>query len=213
MENFVSITPVNFVQIQADCHYIEPGFPQLVGKEFQSHRLPDTSTLCHEASFATIALGWNLEGLEVSASVSVPYQQAMFPNLMQGDSLELFFDTRDVKSVGFNTRFCHHFYFLPKEVEGRIAGEITRFRTEEAHELCDPMELKVFSEIKKNGYQIKIFIPSHCLFGYDPQQFDRVGFTYRMNRMKGPPQHFCIVSEDYSIEQQASLWSSLRLVP
>jgi hypothetical protein len=131
---------------------------------------------------------------------------------MQGDSLELFFDTRDMKTTGFNTRFCHHFYFLAAEVEGHIAGEMTKFRTEDTHELCDPAELKVIPLLKKTGYTLQIFIPAHCLFGYDPDQFDRLGFAYRVNRAQGPAQHFCVVSEDYQIEQHASLWSSLKLI-
>jgi hypothetical protein len=121
-------------------------------------------------------------------------------------------DTRDVKTAGFNTRFCHHFFFLSEPVEGLVAGEITRFRTEDTHELCDPQDLKVISSRKKNSYTMNLFIPGSCLYGYDPDQFNRLGFTYRLNRAHGFPQHFSVVSEDYQIEQQPSLWSSLRLI-
>lgn len=212
MENFVPITPINFFQISADCHRVETGFPKLSGSRLRKYQLPDMSQLCHEFSFAEIAMGWNQEGIEIQASVSQPYRQARFPDVSRGDSLELFFDTRDVKTSGFNTRFCHHFYFLPEAVEGHMAGEITRFRTEDTHELCDPAELKLKPQLKSDGYVLHIFIPSHCLFGYDPEQFDRLGFAYRVNRADGPPQHFCVVSDDYQIEQQPSLWSSIRLV-
>jgi len=178
----------------------------------RKYLLPNTSQLCHESSFAELGMGWNQEGIEVHASISRPFLRASFPNLSQGDSLELFFDTRDVKTAGFNTRFCHHFYFLPEEVDGQMSGEITKFRTEDTHDLCDPSELKVIPHFKKTGYILQIFIPGHCLFGYDPEQFDRLGFAYRINRSGGPSQHFCVVSDDFQIEQQSSLWSSLKLV-
>jgi hypothetical protein len=68
------------------------------------------------------------------------------------------------------------------------------------------------TQLKKNQYQMKIFIPTECLYGYDPKQFDRLGLTYRMNRHQGEPQHFAVVSPDYQIDQQPSLWGSLKLV-
>lgn len=59
---------------------------------------------------------------------------------------------------------------------------------------------------------MKIFIPSQCLYGYDPKQFDRLGFTYRINRAGGQPQHFSVISQEYQIDQQPSLWGSIKLV-
>ena len=121
-------------------------------------------------------------------------------------------DTRDLKSAGFNTRFCHHFYFLAQAVEGQQAGEITHFRTEDRHPLCDSQALECQIKSSSKDYILQIFIPSQCLYGYDPKQFDRLGFTYRINRVGGHPQHFTVVSEEYQIDQQPSLWGSLRLV-
>lgn len=206
-DNFFSLSPINFFQLGIDCHYVEPGAP-LKGDKY---RLPDTSVLCGEKHFATVSMGWNKEGIEVLVNVDHPIEQCSFPDVTQGDSVELCFDTRDVKTSGFNTRFCHHFYFLPEAVEGNRAGEITRFRTEDTHELCDSKELKVSTQSSAKKYTMKIFIPSQCLHGYDPDQFDRLGFTYRINRFHGEPQHFSVVTEEYQIEQQPSLWSSVKL--
>lgn len=209
----LSITPVNFFQIQATCSYLTPNtFPTLTAKNSQKYLLPDTSALCVENHFADVAMGWNHEGIEVLATVKVPSIQTAYPNITNGDSVELFFDTRDVKTSGFNTRFCHHFFFLPEAVEGVNAGEITRFRTEDVHELCDPKDLNVKSLVKSNGYSLHILIPTQCLYGYDPDQFDRLGFTYRINRTTGRSQHFSVTSDEYQVEQQPSLWSSLQLI-
>jgi len=212
-DSFISLSPINFFQISVDCYQLSGAgaFPQLRALP-KKYLLPDTSELCVEEVFAEIAMGWSREGLEICLSSASTFHEATYPDVTRGDSLELFIDTRDVKTSGFNTRFCHHFFFLPEAVEGNRAGEITHFRTEDAHELCDPKLLIVDSSLKKNGYQMHIFIPSQCLYGYDPDQFTRLGFTYRINRRYGAPQHFSVTSSEYQLSQQPSLWSSVRLI-
>lgn len=205
-----SLSPVHFFRISVDCRHIplKGGYGVLDKKNL----LPDTSSLCAEDHFADVYLGWNREGIASEAVIKGAFEEGSYPDVTRGDSVELMIDTRDVKTSGYNTRFCHHFFFLPESIEGRQAGELTRFRTEDVHELCDPKELKINSQRKLGRTTLKIFIPSHCLYGYDPDQFDRMGFTYRINRMKGSPQHFSAVTSNYQIEQQPSLWSSLRLI-
>lgn len=215
-EDFAPITPVNFFQINADCRHLpeklSKGFPLLSAQNDGSYLLPDTSALCSEVSFAQIAMGWSDDGLELYAEINRPFRRACFPDVERGDSLEVFIDTRDVKTSGFNTRFCHHFYFLAEAIDGQQAGEITRFRTEDMHPHCDPKELKVKSICKVSSYSFNIFIPNHCLYGYDPGQFGRLGFTYRVNQAGGFAQHFTVTTDDYQIDQHPSLWGSLRLV-
>ena len=209
------LTPVNFFQITADCHYLAPTkdkkFPAITKAQAHKYQLPDTSRLCGETSFAEVSLAWNEDGLEALILVDRPFKRAYYPEVERGDSVELFIDTRDVKSSGFNTRFCHHFFFLAEGVEGHFAGEITRFRTEDAHPLCDAKELKVKSLVQSSGYVLNIFIPRHCLNGYDPEQFKRLGFAYRINQADGFSQHFTVITEDFPVEQQPALWGSLKL--
>lgn len=152
----------------------------------------------------------------VQVVVKGSFNEPQFPNFQAGDSVELFFDTRDVKTSGFNTKFCHHFYFLPEAIENEgeaiQAGEATRFRTEDVHELCSPQLLEV--KTTKGGKEVKmdIFIPKECLHGYDPSLFERLGFTYRINRASGSHQFFTANGEDFTIEQQPSLWASIKLI-
>ena len=207
-DSSINLTPSSFFSFELDCHSLtKPDFRSLTSK----HVLPDLTELCNETPFADVFLGWNQQGIAVKIVVNQPYERSTYPEFAIGDSFELFIDTRDMKSAGFNTRFCHHFFFLCAADDGVQAGEITRFRTENTHPLCDPKELKVDARHSSKGCQLKIFIPSQCLTGYDPEQFDRLGFTYRINRAGGPAQHFSVVSEEYGLEQQPSLWSSVRL--
>lgn len=212
-EELPPLTPVNFFQIAADCKFLPCGekFPALNMRNYKKYLLPDTNELCCEDSFAEIALGWCQEGIEGFVYVKHPFKQAFYPSVERGDSIELFIDTRDVKTATFNTRFCHHFFFLAEGVDGKFTGEITHFRTEDVHPLCSAADLKVKSECTAKSYTLHFFIPSSCLFGYDPDQFNRMGFSYRINRYGSPPQHFSVVSDDYQIDQQPSLWASLKL--
>jgi len=208
-----TLSPVNFFQIGFDCHQLPEGkFPRLTLQNYRKYLLPDTAMLCSQDTFARMAMGWHAEGLELLVQVDQAYQQCFYPDFQKGDSLELCLDTRDVKTSGYNTRFCHHFFFLPEAVEGTMGGELTRFRTEDRHDLCDPKELLIKSQFKENQYSMQIFVPLECLHGYDPEQFNRLGFTYRINRLQGEPQHFSVVSEEYQIEQQPSLWSTIKFI-
>lgn len=212
-DRFLALSPANFFQVSIDCPCLPAGsLDSLTPKNAKKYLLPDTSSLCAEEHFADISLGWHAAGIGALVQVKSPFQQASYPDVSQGDSVELFLDTRDVKTAGFNTRFCHHFFFLPEPIEGHQAGEITHFRTEDAHELCDPKGLQVKAQLKSTGYILQIFIPTECLYGYDPDQFDRLGFTYRINRRHRSAQHFSMTSDEYQVEQQPSLWSSLKLV-
>lgn len=212
-----SLKPASFFQLALDCKRLpsqsakNEGPFRLSEKTASKYELPVTEYLTLDHPFADVALGWETDGIEAHVSVSRPFIKACYPQVSSGDSVELFIDTRDIKTSGYNTRFCHHFFFLPEPLEGRQAGELTRFRTEDAHELCDPNELKVRSFIKKTSYSLQIFIPSSCLHGYDPEQYPRLGFTYRINH-GGKSQHFSVVTTEYQLEQQPSLWSSLKLV-
>ena len=119
--------------------------------------------------------------------------------------------TRDLKSKSHISKFCHQFVFTPDEKDGLHGRETTRFYNDDLHRLCDPEEISVSVESGSNSYILKIQIPAHCLYGYDPIQFPRIGFTYRINRADGSAQHFAASSEEYSIEQHPSLWATVKL--
>lgn len=211
------INPLHFFQIAADCRYLKDfakkGFPSINPKMLNPYLLPTTELISGADADCEVAMGWHQEGIEVVVKVKSDERPvARYPEITSGDSIELFIDTRDVKTSGYNTRYCHHFFFLPEAVDGVIAGERTRFRTDDSHPLCDPNELKVVITPAFFGYVAQIFIPSQCLYGYDPDQFNRLGFNYRINKFGKSPEELSSLSEDFQVEQQPSLWSSLKLV-
>lgn len=206
---FPEMLPASYFAFTAECLHCPP--ENFTGLE-EAYLLPDTAAYCGEEGVVDVHAAWHEQGMSFSFEASPALQQAVYPQYQKGDAVELWIDTRDVKSAKVITRFCHHFVFLPQIVEGIQAQELTRFRAEEQHDLCSHEDLHV--EQKKQGRRslLKIFIPSHCLFGYDPAQITNLGFTYRVFSRGRVVQHFGVSSKEYPIEQQPSLWPSLQLI-
>lgn len=205
-DDIPSLSPVQFFGMTSDCFYIRGKWKP--SKEFL---LPSTSDLLGETSFADVYAGWNVEKIVFHISVHVPFQKIGEGDFRKGDSIELFIDTRDMKTKAAISRFCHHFVFFPALTQNFYGREVTRFRNDDMHALCHPEDLQVLPQIEEDSYALSIEIPAHCLHGYDPLSFSKVGFTYRINRFGGEPQHFAVSSEEYAIEQHPATWGTLKL--
>ncbi len=206
LEEIPSLAAANFLQIVAEVHRSDAPISYK-----KPYLLPDTSLLLEEEKFADLAMSYSQSGLHIRLKVNQAFQDVAFPDVHKGDSLELFFDTRDRKSAGTIHKFCHHFVFLPKEIGGIQACEMTKFRLEDAHPLCDFKLLQIEASFKSKEYELQIFIDKEALYGFDPEQFNRLGFTYRVNRKGAPSQHFNLGSQEYLIEKYPSVWASLKL--
>ena len=170
--------------------------------------LQDMSDILNENPFADVAMAWNAKGLLFTVKVHQAFKESFFPNIKRGDSIELFIDTRNLKSAGSVTRFCHHFVFFPKETDECVASEITRMRADDSRPLADPQDLYVSTDFTKRSYTTEITISRDALYGYDPDQFKQLGLTYRINRAGGYPQHFALSSHEYALEKHPALWAT-----
>ena len=162
--------------------------------------LPSGALLTAEKQDVGLALVWTSQGLFAQVKIKLP--------LENGDLLEIFIDTRDLKTCHVMTAFCHHFLFDPIKEEGR---EISRFRGEDRHPLADPSLFFVKMLPKERGYRLQIGMPKEVLHGYNPSEFKRIGFTYRLQKKNGEKRHLYLSSDFFSIERHPSLWTSLRL--
>ncbi|MFA5250237.1 MAG: hypothetical protein WC371_02365 [Parachlamydiales bacterium] len=133
-----------------------------------------------------------------------------FPAWRRGDSLEFFFSSRSEKSP-YLTKYHHHFVFFPEKVEGVLAKEVTRFHFNDLHELADPKELFVTVENRPQGYILEAFLPAKVLFGYNPEHFSKVGFSYQINRFRSASTAFSVRAGEYALEKHPALWSFLVL--
>lgn len=209
LDQISPLLPIDFFRVEVDLHEIEKkGWSDKLKKRYE---LPDISPLLYEDSFSKMAMGWHAQGLVFDVSIARPFQECIFPLYRKGDSIELFIDTRDLKSAGSVTRFCHHFVIYPQPIDGIHAQEVTHFRGDDRHVLCESDQIKVTTDLLQRRLHLKIFIPSECLHGYDPTVFDKLGFAYRINRVGGQPDHFGVSSKYLAIEQQPSLWSTMHL--
>lgn len=205
-EDLPAFSPVQFFGVSAEC-LLTRG----ILKPDKEHLLPSTSDLLGEVSFADVYAGWNVDKLSFYIHVHSPFQKIGEPDFRKGDCVELFIDTRDLKTKGAISKFCHHFVFFPALSQNFYGRELTRFRSDDMHRLCHPEDLQVAAHIDNDSYRLSIEIPNTCLFGYDPLSFSRIGFTYRINRADGPAQHFAVSSEEYAIEQHPATWGTLNL--
>ena len=209
LENIPSFAPASFFHMSFDIG-MHKGPSQVPFKK--PYLLPHLEDLLDEDSFAQVAIAYHEKGLFIGVLVDKPFEQACFPKVNLGDGVEIFLDTRNLKNVGSLHRFCHHFIFLPKEVNGVQCIEVTRLKMEDSHPLCDPSLLHIDVEFKKNSYVMQIFIEADALFGYDLSICKKLGFSYKMHGKNYRPQHLNLSSEHTLFEKYPASWASLNLI-
>lgn len=201
------LPPLQFFRIHTEVKY-----SQNMGGKISRFLLPDTSFLLGQETFADVALAWSEKGIQVHVKVEKKFEDACYPKYQEGDAIELFFDTKDLKDVGFPTSFCHHFLILPQKVQEIQAIELSRFRGEDSHPLCDPRLIQVSSEMRSQSFSIDIVFPSEILHGFDPLVYPKLGFSYCIHRPKNSSQYFSASSSLGSLSQHPSFWASCALI-
>jgi len=169
-----------------------------------AHKLP-VPHFSEEKPRHEVRLGWSYDGI----ACRVFYPKKTFKPGVDGDAIELFFDTRDQQDAPYPTRFCHHFLLFPEPIQGIAGREVTRFRGDETHPHADPNLFEVSTKSAFTGTYVDIFIPKDAFFGFDPNQFNRIGFSYRISQEGALPESLVSSKELASLP---SLWSTLVLV-
>lgn len=164
-----------------------------------------------EEGFAKVGISWSESGLFLSILFDKSFDECYFPAIEKGDGVEVFIDTRAIDDAVVVHKYCHHFVFVPKPVDGIFGAEVTKFRGEDKHEHCDVETLFVESSMSRGSYSMEIQISEMSLFGYDPHEYPKIGFGLRIHRAKGSPQHFPMNSVDYKVEAHPNLWARLEL--
>lgn len=180
-------------------------------KEKKPRFLPRVNGYLAEEGFGDVAVAWSPDGLFFTVKVGKGFESAYYPDVAKGDGLELFVDTRGIDSAAIVHKYCHHFVFLPKEKDGVSGAEITRFRTDDKHELSSPDKLTLLSEFTAKSYTMNIHIPESCLFGYDPYEYRKIGLGYVIHRAGKEPQHFPLSGLCYKLESSPGLWAKFTL--
>ena len=188
-------------------HFFEVGIE--ITQDFRI--LERYSEYLDEEPFHEIEMKWGEEGLFFHIRVDKGFEKAFFPQVEKGDGVEFFIDTRGIEDALIVHKYCHHFVFLPKEVDGVLGVEVTRFKTNDTRELCKRECLKVTSQFSKNSYTISVCIPREALFGYDPFEYSTLKMAYIIHRGSNESNHFPKSNRELNVKDHPSLWATLYL--
>lgn len=198
LKDMPPISPVHFFTVE---------LPLKKRKTMQT--LPDLCDITGEVCFAEAQMRFDETGIELVFSVNAKVKDVHYPAVERGDGIELFIDTRNVKTSKTFTTFCHHFVFLPEPIDEMQGIEKTKFRGNESRPLADPEMLHPTVTQSNAGYEMTIHLTKEVLYGYRLDKKTKIGFAYRIHRAGGQPQHFGM--PDAGIEKDPSLWPTLLL--
>jgi hypothetical protein len=135
--------------------------------------------------------------------------------LDDSDGLQVWIDTRDTHNIHRATRYCHRFAFLPggtgRSHDRPTADQLVIARAKDNAPPYRPKDLQVKSKIRSDGYTLTGFIAARSLYGFEPAEHPKLGFTYALlDREKGL-QTFSI-GMGFPYEEDPSTWGTLEMV-
>lgn len=180
-------------------------------------RLLPTALLSPRPWFADVRCAWNEQGLAVQVDVRgkdlPPLGDVSRPH--GGDGLRLWIDTRDTRNIHRASRFCHHFYFLPRgggpDGDQPLAGQTRLPRAQQDAPLAAPQHLLVRTGLRRSGYRLTVFLTAAALHGFDPENHPRLGFYFVIRDQELGEQSIGLGPE-FPYWEDPSLWSTLELV-
>ncbi|WP_278467295.1 hypothetical protein [Gimesia maris] len=166
--------------------------------------LPDL-TYDKSKKWGELKVAWNAEGLAISLQVN----QKKHP-VTPAESLEIWIDTRDTKTIHRASRYCHSFEFQAVGLSGKpVCLQQTVHRAQEDAPRCDLKKVGLWSKISKTGYALDVWLPASELYGFDPASYPQTGFYYKITDSELGEQ-FMIVDHEFPFAQDPSLWATLR---
>lgn len=180
-----------------------------------TYRIPDLMGVDGLLPFAEVYMAWDDAGLYFALKVKDKRHYRIDPrNWSQGDCLEVWIDTRDLKNAHSANRYCHHFYFLPggtgPDGQQPIGRQTTIDRAREQAPPCPEEEIELGLRRFKNSYQLEIKLPAIGLNGFQPGEFDRLGFTYLLRDSEHGVQSWSSGPESL-VASDPSTWGTVEL--
>jgi len=174
-------------------------------------QLPALQKIYGNNAYVKAYMAWDMHMLAFRFEVETKRIVVSYPAIEKGDAIELFIDTRNVKTARSTHRFYHHFFFLPERIEGVQCGECTHFRTEDRHSLALAKDFHIQVEMTKKGYTASIEIPAECLHGYHPEAGEHVGLYYRVHRFDQSEEKWA--AEEWAFSSEKDLHLHPHLFP
>ncbi len=200
LREFPAVLPLHFFEVELEFKRNQK--PKLI---------PDFSEFLEETSFSEVSVAFLDGGIQIHLKVFKAFEKASFPDVEKGDGFEFFIDTRGTKEALSLHKYCHHFVFLPKEVDGIQGVEVTRFKTNDKRELATKEHLKVTPQFAKGSYTLEIFIQDTALYGYDPMEYPNLKIASITHLGSKEPNHFPKQGYDLPFKDHPSLWANIKL--
>lgn len=200
------LLPIDLFDIEVDLPFCEKR-----PKKFSSYQLPDFSDLFYTNPFARLGLYFNHDGIGGRYEVDEAFTSASYPEFAQGDALELFIATKNMKGAHSVSRFCHHFVIFPVEIGGVYAKELTHFRQEDGRAIFDPLTIDVEAHFHKKSYELEFFIHKQSLYGFD-QKDPQMSLSYLIHSPKKGKHSFSASVDHVNLSQRPSLWAVMELL-
>jgi hypothetical protein len=184
-----------------------------------AHRCWPTSELDGGPAFAEFRLAWNPAGFGISVEIREKQEPlACQPLAPTGsDGVTIWLDTRSTQTVHRATKYCHQFCLLPagagKRKDEPSVSNLSLARGEEPRSAAakgTPSPIRVWSDVRDDGYLLEAWFPAESLVGFDPDNHRQLGF-YAVVRDAELGEQFLTVSREFPFEHDPSLWQRLDL--
>lgn len=203
------------------CRYVEKLWTAQGTPLDETYRLPDFASLeetPQNAGTVDFRIGWNEKGLAFSVRVEGkkrrPWCRVTRPE--DSDGVQLCIDTRDVRNIHRASRFCHRLFILPggsglnQAQPTPLWLPINRAKT---HPNPVPVErITLGGKITDAMYRLDFVVPADALTGYEPLEFNRIGFHYAVIDQDIGNRSF-LVGYPFPHSEDPSLWATLELLP
>ena len=215
--NDFEISPRQLFQFSLPCLYRKTLWTTKGATLDEAYRLANLTDLETPREGVDFRIAWNEKGiafwLTVFGKKQSPWCRASKPE--DSDGLQIWIDTRNIKTVHRAGRFCHRFYFLPggdgPDLQKPCVGVLPINRAREPHGPVHENQLAVISEIQSNGYLLQGAISAEALTGFDPTEHTAIGFTYAVvDRERGELTLGPGAPMPY--REDPSLWPALELM-
>jgi hypothetical protein len=183
----------------------------------EEHLLPDLTAIEGKPGYAKVYAGWSPEGL--SLALHVPNKKKVhcdLRNLLRGDGLILWLDTRDSRMVHRATQYCHSLRVYPRGPKPSdrtpvIQRQRVTWQPELQPPKFDEKKMKAATFVGKGFYNLELFMPSDSLHGYAPEECARLGlFVQVVDHEHG--EQFWPCPAPLPFWQDPSLWAAVELV-
>ena len=160
--------------------------------------------------------GWNSRGLGFSFEVIDKVGEiSPEPSRASGiDTVQLWVDTRDTRTVHRATRFCHRFVITLMPGVGR-ALEVAVVRKPIARALTDPpmtsaAQVVTRADRTRSGWRLELWLPAEALVGFDPEENRRLGLAFQVTD-PDRGEIYSGVGREFPVGEDPSLWATLIL--